>query len=396
MKFSEHVENIEQSETFRFFALMKEKIAQGKEVVPLVTGELSEHTPNNIAQAGIDAINSGKTKYTLNNGILELRQAICERVNSETQQSYKPEQVLISNGGKHALFNCLYSLCGHSDEVIIIAPFYASYPDMIKLTGAKPVIVDTILNNGNPTSEIIESAINSKTKAIIINSPCNPTGVVYSKETLLEIIKIVKKHNLWLISDEIYEKILYDDAIHYSPLALDKEISDRTILLNSFSKTYAMTGWRIGYAIGPKEIIEKAALVQSQTTSNASSISQYAALEALRSDDSFIKAVVHDLKLKRDKAIELLGELDDVSYITPQGAFYLFINISAFFQSSSINNSTDMAMYLLDKHNVCTVPGSAFGADNYIRISYAGSIEAVSKGVRNIVTGLHELRAVSL
>ena len=396
MKFSEHLDNIEQSETFRFFALMKEKIAQGKEVVPLVTGELSEHTPHNIAQAGIDAIHSGKTKYTLNDGIIELRQAICDRVKIETNQDYKPDQVLISNGGKHALFNCLYSLCGHNDEVIIIAPYYSSYPDMIKLTGATPVIINTISNDGIPTKELLESAVTEKTKAIIINSPCNPTGVVYSKDTLFDIIDVVNKHKLWLISDEIYEKILYDGAIHYSPLSLDKEIYERTILLNSFSKTYAMTGWRIGYAVGPKELIQKAALVQSQSTSNASSISQYAALEALNSDDSFIKAVVHDLQKKRDTAIELLSELDDITYITPTGAFYLFINISPFFQSSSIKNSNDLALYLLDKYDVGTVPGSAFGADDYIRISYAGSFETVSKGVRNIVAGLKELRAVSL
>ncbi len=392
MEFSEHLKHIEQSKTFKFFALLKEKADLGIDVVSLITGELDEPTPSNIANAGIDAIKSGKTKYTVNNGILELRQAICDSLKDNLDIEYIPEQILVSNGGKHALFNCLYSLCGHNDEVIIISPYYASYPDMIKLTGATPIIVDTLQNNFVPNRQLLESAITKRTKAIIINSPCNPTGVVYSESTMREITDIVKQHSLWLFSDEIYDKILYPPHTHHSPLSVDSEISNRTVLLNSFSKTYAMTGWRIGYAAGPKELIEKAALVQSQTTSNASSISQYAALEALQSDDSFIETVVPNLLAKRDKAIKILSQLDKIKMETPNGAFYLFIHISNYF-NSEISDSTKMALYLLNNHNVGVVPGSAFGADDYIRLSFAPSMDKIEVGVQRIVGGLQKLQS---
>ncbi len=391
MKFSEHLQNIEQSETFKFFALIKEKIATGADVTPLVAGELDEPTPAHIAEAGIQAIKSGKTKYTLNNGILELRQAICEKFKTDNNLTYSPNQILVSNGGKHALFNCLYSLLGHDDEVILFAPYYSSYPEMIKLTGAKPIIVDTIQNGSIPTSKMIESAITKKTKAIIINSPSNPTGIVYDRSTLVEITKLVKKHSLWLISDEIYEKIIFPPFKHFCPLSVNSDIIDQTIILNGFSKTYSMTGWRIGYAAGPKELIEKAALVQSQTTSNASSISQYAALEALNSDDAFILTIIPKLLAKRDRAIEILSKLEDIEIIKPDGAFYLFVKVSAFYQKDSIDNSTKLAIYLLEKHNVGVVPGVAFGADDYIRISFAPSMDKIENGVQQIVNGLQTL-----
>lgn len=391
MKFSEHLQDIEQSETFKFFALIKEKIARGDTVIPLVTGELDEPTPLCIAKAGIEAIKSGKTKYTLNNGIVELRQAICDKLKKENNLLYTPEQILISNGGKHALFNCLYSLCGHNDEVIIFAPYYSSYPSMIKLTGAVPIIIDTIKNGSIPTAEMIDSAITEKTKAIIINSPCNPTGVVYDTSLLTEISHLVKKHSLWLISDEIYEKIIFPPHRHFSPVTLDSDICDQTIILHSFSKTYAMTGWRIGYAVGPKELIAKAALVQSQTTSNASSISQYAALEALKSDNTFIYNLLPTLIAKRDKAIEILSQLDNIEIIKPNGAFYLFVKVSNYYNTNSVTNSSELTVYLLENHHVGVVPGAGFGADEYIRISFAPSIEKVESGVQQIVYGLQEL-----
>ncbi len=391
MKFSEHLNNIEQSETFKFFALIKEKIAHGDNVISLVAGELDEPTPLHIANAGINAINSGNTKYTLNNGILELRQVICEKLKRENNLLYTPDQILISNGGKHALFNCLYSLCGHNDEVIIFAPYYSSYPSMIKLTGAVPVIIDTMINGSIPTASMIESAITEKTKAIIINSPCNPTGVVYDTSLLTEITQLVKKHSLWLISDEIYEKIIYPPSRHFSPVTLDSEIYNQTIILHSFSKTYAMTGWRIGYAVGPQELITKAALVQSQTTSNASSISQYAALEALNSDNTFIYDLLPTLIAKRDKAIEILSQLDNIEIIKPNGAFYLFVKVSKYYQNNSITNSSELAIYLLENHNVGVVPGAGFGADEYIRISFAPSMDKVNSGVQQIVYGFQEL-----
>ncbi len=391
MKFSEHLQDIEQSETFKFFALIKEKITNGDNIIPLVAGELDEPTPLHIAKAGVEAINSGNTKYTLNNGILELRQAVCDKLKKENKLQYTPDQILISNGGKHALFNCLYSLCGHNDEVIIFAPYYSSYPSMIKLTGAVPIIIDTMKNGSIPTAEIIDSAITKKTKAIIINSPCNPTGIVYEKSLLSEIAKLVKKHSLWLFSDEIYEKIMYPPHRHFSPVTIDSEIYDQTIILHSFSKTYAMTGWRIGYAVGPKKLIEKAALVQSQTTSNASSISQYAALEALKSDNRFIHDLLPTLIAKRDKAIEILSQLDNIEIIKPNGAFYLFVNISKYYHEKSISNSSELAVYLLENHHVGVVPGAGFGADEYIRISFAPSMKKVESGVQQIVYGLQKL-----
>ncbi len=391
MRFSEHIDNIKPSETFKFFALIKEKQKNGIEVTPLVAGELDEETPVHIADAAIKAIQSGKTKYTINSGILELRESICKKLKAENDLSFKPENVLISNGGKHALFNCLYSLCGHNDEVLIFAPYYSSYPDMIKLTGATPIIVNTIKTDYIPTAESIKSAITNKTKAIIINSPCNPTGIVYDKSTLEMIADIVHENSLWLLSDEIYEKILFDDAQHFSPVSISPELYNKTIILNSVSKTYAMTGWRIGYAVGPAELIAKAALVQSQTTSNASSISQYASLAAINSDDSFIDSVIPKLLTKRDRAMKILSRMDNIEYIKPAGAFYLFLKVSSYYKKDKITNSTALAMYLLNNHNVGIVPGSAFGADDYIRISFAASLENVEKGCQQIVDGLNQL-----
>lgn len=393
MKFSEHLDTIEQSETFKFFALIKEKLKNGVAITPLVAGELEEETPTHIANAAIQAIRDGKTKYTLNNGILELRESICAKLKRENNLTYQPNNVLISNGGKHALFNCLYSLCGHNDEVIIFAPYYSSYPDMIKLTGATPIVVSTIDNKFVPTVEQLKLAIRKKTKAIIINSPSNPTGIVYDKSTLEMIAQVAHENSLWLLSDEIYEKILFDNSQHFSPVSIFPDMYDKTIILNSISKTYAMTGWRIGYAIGPKELIEKAALVQSQTTSNASTISQYAALEAINSDDSFINSVIPKLLTKRNRAIEILSQLDKIEIIKPNGAFYLFVNISAFYQAHKVDNSTKLAMYLLDNHHVGIVPGSAFGDDDYIRISFATSLENVEIGCQQIVDGLRTLNS---
>lgn len=387
MKFSSNMDNINRSGTFRFFALAKEAMAKSGDIIPLIAGELSEPTPAFIADAAQKAINDNFTKYTVNQGILELRQAICRKLENDNKCHFTPDQILVSNGVKQALFNILFALCGKKDEVIILAPYYPSYPEMIKICGAKPVVVETSLTNFLPGPETIKSAVTDNTKAIILNSPNNPTGKVYDKKTLAEIITLAKQNNLWIISDEIYEKIVYPPHQFYSI----GEIADgynKIVIVNGFSKSYSMTGWRIGYCAGPKVLIDQAEIIQSHTTSNANSISQMAALAALARGDQFIKSIIPTLQEKQKAIIEILNPI--IKFSPCEGAFYHFFDISKF-MNNEYNSSEKLAIYLLREHKVAVVPGSAFGAENYLRLSFSPALEKIKTGAERLKSGLEQL-----
>lgn len=388
MKFSKTLNGIEPSGTFRFFALMKEMIQKGEDIIPLVTGELDSPTPKFIADAGKEAIDKGQTKYTINQGITELRQAISQKYKDDYNIEYDISEIIVSNGVKHAFFNCLFSIANRGNEVIVLKPYYPSYPAMVQLCGATPVIVDENINE-------IKNAVSTKTCAIILNSPSNPSGDVFSEDFLNQINNIVLDNDLWLLYDEIYEKIVYPPNKHISPLSLSKAMKERTLLVNGLSKSYAMTGWRIGYACGPKEIIDRAALVQSHTTSNANSIAQYAAITALKDGDKFIKSLLPGLISKRDYAVKRINDIQDLVVPSPQGAFYLFFDISPYIgkihNGQVLGNSEAIAQYLLLEHKVALVPGSAFGNDKSLRLSFALEMKSLEKGLDKIKNGLEAL-----
>ncbi|KAA3635225.1 MAG: pyridoxal phosphate-dependent aminotransferase [Calditrichaeota bacterium] len=392
MKFSENVQQINESETFAFFAKMKAKIRQGADVIPLVAGELDYTTPPSISKGAIEAIDEGFTKYTVNSGILELRESICQKLQKDNSLIYQPDQILVSNGVKQSLFNILFALCGKGDEVIILAPYWPSYPSMVKMTGATPVYVDTSDTEFRPSIERFKNAITDRTKMVIINSPNNPTGIVYKKETLTTIAEIVKEHDLWLMSDEIYEKIIFAPAVHYTPSQLIPEIHDKTIVVNGFSKSYAMTGWRVGYAAGPEELIKKAGVVQSHTTSNVCSIAQKAALKALDNGDDFVNQILPDLKEQYTYTTEFLHSIPGIKTTDPSGAFYFFFPVHNYikkkFKGKVIENTTELADYLMDEHNVALVPGVAFGTPGYLRLSYTVKLERLKIGLEKIKAGL--------
>ena len=387
MKFSANMNNINRSGTFRFFALAKEAMAKSGDIIPLITGELSEPTPDFITNAAKKAMDDNFTKYTVNQGILELRQAIARKLENENYSQYSPDQILVSNGVKQALYNCLFALCGKGDEVILLAPFYPSYPEMVKISGAKPLVIDTAKTDFLPDLNKIRTSIHENTKAIILNSPNNPTGKVYDRQTLSEIVKLARQNNLWIISDEIYEKIIFPPQ-KFCSIGEVADGYEKIVIVNGFSKSYSMTGWRLGYAAGSKELIDKAELIQSHTTSNANSISQHAALAALQHGDEFIAQVIPALLEKQQAVLDILNPLLELK--PTEGAFYLFFNIRKFLKDE-IANSEQLALYLLNEHNVAVVPGSAFGAENYLRLSFSPALEQVREGARRLKSGLEQL-----
>lgn len=379
-----------------FFARVSQLKQDGQDIISLAAGELDCPSPPCVCDAGIKAIKDGFTRYTVNSGIIELRQAISNKLAEDNSLTYSSDQILISNGAKQVLFNLLFTLCGKDDEVIIFSPYYPTYPELIKIAQAKPVIVPTFPeDNFQIDRERLAQAVTRKTKLIILNTPNNPTGAVYSRESLSIISNIIKEYDIWLLSDEIYEKIVYPPDVHYSPPQLFPELINRTLIVNGFSKTYAMTGWRIGYGAGPKEIIDKAALIQSHTTSNASSISQKAAVMALESGNNFIEEIISTLEIKRNRATSILNSIEGVQCPQPSGAFYLFPSIKKFLGSKNgrtiIKSSYEMAEYLLNKKNVAVVPGTTFGDDESIRISFATDIDSIEKGCLRIKEGLELL-----
>lgn len=394
---SERARRVQPSPTLAIDSMAKAMRSEGKDVINFGVGEPDFDTPENIKEAAIRAIRNGFTKYTPASGISELKDAIIDKLRRENSLSYTPEEIIISCGAKHSLYNIAQALLQKGDEVIIPVPYWVSYPEQVVLNDATPVFVGTEEEDSfilRP--EALRESITTRTKALILNSPSNPTGTTYRKKDLEAIAEICLKHNIIIISDEIYEKLVYDDTHHISIASLGPEIKNRTIVVNGLSKCYAMTGWRIGYAAGPKEIIKAMAAIQSQSTSNPTSIAQKAAVEALRGPQDSVRLMVEEFDRRRRYMVSELNSIEGVSCTKPTGAFYVFPRIDSFFgrsaSNSIIKNSSDLCMYLLKEALVATVPGSAFGDDRYIRLSYATSMENIKKGMERIREALKRLK----
>ena len=336
------------------------------------------------------AIRDGFTKYTPNNGTLELRRAIAAKLKNDNGLEYGPDEVLVSNGAKQAFFNALWALLSPGEEVLIPQPYWVSYPDMVNLIGAVPRFIPTPKDNGfRLTLEALEAAWTPKAKVLILNSPSNPTGVVYSQKELDQFAVFLSQKKIWALSDEIYEKIVYDSNGSAS-IARSPRMKEQTIVVNGFSKAYAMTGWRLGYAAGPKEVIQKASAIQSHITTNACSISQKAGIGALRGDQRPLAEMAREFKARRDFLGPALRKVPKLSFTVPQGAFYLWIDISAYL-GGRVKDSIELCQYLLEKHNVALVPGEAFGSPGYVRLAYAIQQARLAEGVNRLIAGFSGL-----
>ncbi len=386
MKFSDRVSQLKSSPTLAISAKAKEMRKRGLDVIGFGAGEPDFDTPLNIKEAAIEAIKKGFTKYTPASGIIELKNAVCEKLKRDNSLRYKPDEIAISCGAKHALYNIFQVLCQKQDEVIIISPYWVSYTEMVRLSGAEPRIVEAKEANGFVVApEEIKKNITKRTKAIIINSPSNPTGAVFGKELLEKIARIAVSKKIFVVSDEIYEKLIYDGEEHTSIGSLNKEISKLTLTVNGVSKTYSMTGWRIGYVAGPLDIIKKVGALQSHSTSNPSSISQMAALEALSGSIEALFKMKEEFVARRDYMVKRMNSFKNVSCVKPKGAFYLFSNISG----TGLDSVTFSAR-LLEEARVACVPGIAFGSDRHIRLSFATSMENIKTGLDRIENWLEK------
>lgn len=393
---SVRAKNIKPSPTLAIDAKAKALKASGHDVVNFGVGEPDFDTPGNIKEAAVKALRDGFTKYTPVGGIDPLKDAIIDKFREDNGLEFAREEIIVSCGAKHSLYNIAQALYGPGDEVIIPSPYWVSYPDQVVLNDAVPIIVKTYESDAfmlNP--EALEAHITGKTRALILNSPSNPTGLTYDRKAIEKIAEVVLRHNLFVISDEIYEKLVYDGAEHVSIASLGSEIKKRTIVVNGLSKSHAMTGWRVGFAAGPKDIIKAMTNIQSQSTSNPNSMAQKAAVEALTGPKDFIDIMRKEFDKRRKFLVSELNSMPDVKCITPTGAFYAFPNISGLFgkeDGKPILNSSDLALYLLEQANVALVPGDAFGDDSYIRLSYATSMENLKKGVERIREAFGRLR----
>ncbi len=397
MKLSANMTNMRPSGTMAYFARVRELVQAGRNIISLATGELHSPTPEQICRAGIRAIREGHTKYTLNPGLRDLRGAIARTVSAAQGIRYAFDQVIVSNGSKQSLFNALYAACGPGDEVIVMSPYYPSYPEQVRMAGATPVLVPTRRGQGYQIDEaLLRSQISERTRAIVINSPNNPTGMVYDEKSLQAVAQMARETECWVISDDIYEAIVYPPAQMRYILRVAPDLADRVVIVSGFSKSYAMTGWRVGYAVGPKGIVDAMALVQSHVTNNASSVSQHAALAALEEGSDFRAKVVVQLQMQRDTAHEVLTGVAGVECPLGEGAFYLFPDVSGVLGGMAgereIRTSSDLALYLLEEHEVAVVPGSAFGLESCIRISYATVDSRLNEGLRRLQTGLEQIR----
>jgi aspartate aminotransferase len=362
----------------------------GKDIIILGAGEPDFNTPENIRNEAIKAINEGFTKYTQASGMEELKTAITKKFKRDNKLTYSNSQVMISTGAKQCLCNVFAAILNPGDEVIVPKPYWVSYPELIKLVDGVPRFVfGDEENSFKYTKPLLENALNSRTKAILINNPNNPTGAVYNKYELTMIADFAKEHDLIIISDEIYEKFNYESENYISIASISDDSYNRTIIIHGVSKTYAMTGWRIGYVVGNEKVIKLMSSIQSHTTSNPNSIAQYAAVEALNGDQSSVKKMVEEFKKRRDYIVEKINNNNTLSCKKPSGAFYIMINISKMIgkviDGNRINNSIDFSNILLEKEKVAVIPGDGFGISDYIRISYATSMDNVKEGIRRII-----------
>jgi aspartate aminotransferase len=396
MQVASRIRQIPPSATLALNAKANQLKAQGVDIVNFGVGEPDFDTPANIREAAIRAINEGFTRYTPVGGIPDLKEAIIDKFQGDYGLTYKPSEILVSCGGKHGLYNLFQIMFEPGDEVIIPAPFWVSYVPMAMLAEAVPVIVPTREANGfKLTAAELKARLTPKTKALVLNSPSNPTGGVYTKKELEALGQVVLEHGLFVISDDIYDKILFDGARFVNIAMLDPELKARTFILNGVSKTYAMTGWRIGYLAGPAAGIAAATNLQSQSTSNATSISQKAAVEALRGPQDTVAAMVAEFAWRRDDILKRTLDIPGVTCTKPGGAFYLFPNFSAYFgqlkPAPGQSHSQALADYLLTEARLAAVPGNEFGEDNCLRFSYATSRERIATGLSRIKEALQKL-----
>ena len=398
MELSKRAMSIKASTTMAISSKAAEMKAAGLPVVTFGAGEPDFNTPEHIRQAGIDAINNGQTRYTPAAGTPALRQAVCDKLKKDNGLDYEPAQIVISNGAKHSLMNTFMAILNEGDEVIIPAPFWLSYSEMVRIAGGVPVIIYTKKENQfMMTKEELEQAYTEKTKAIVLTSPSNPTGQVMSKDDLQMIADFAVKNDILVIADEIYEKLIYDeDKQHISIASLGKEIYDRTIVINGVSKSYAMTGWRIGYTAAPLAISKLMASLQSHMASNPNSIAQAATVAALNGPQDCVAEMLVEFKKRRDYIFEREEAIPMLSALKPQGAFYLFVDVSGTYGKSYdgavINTAADFATILLDKKYVAVVPCADFGMPDYIRLSYATSLEIIKEGMDRIEAMVNELK----
>lgn len=396
MTISRRAQGITPSPTLTITAKAKAMKAEGIDVIGFGAGEPDFDTPDHIKKAAIKALENGFTKYTPAGGIDELKDAVIGKFKRDNGLDYDRTQILISCGGKHCLYNLAQVLFDTGDEVIIPSPYWVSYPPIVTLADALPVILETTEESGfKMDPDKLRRTITKRTKALVLNSPCNPTGTTYTESELREIADIVLKKGIYVISDDIYEKIVYDGFKYISIASFDKEIKERTIIVHGVSKTYSMTGWRIGFTAGPSSIIEAMNKVQGQSTSNPTSISQKASQEALNGPQDLVQAMVGEFQKRRDYVINRLNSLEGVSCIKPVGAFYAFPNFSSYlgksFRGKPIRDSMDLADYLLDVARVAVVPGAAFGAEGFERLSFATSMENIEIGMDRIEKTIREL-----
>jgi aspartate aminotransferase len=396
-KLAERIGRIEESITIAITAKAKEMNAAGIKILSFGAGEPDFDTPDNIKEAAIKAIKNGFTKYTAAGGTNELKDAIIEKEKKINSVAYKRNEICVSAGGKQNLFNLSQVLFEEGDEVIILSPYWVTYEAIVKYANAIPVVITASDKTGFvPTQEQLLQAITPKTKAIILNNPSNPTGGVFEKKDLEFLAELALKNDFWVISDEMYESIVYDNYKPVSIASFSKEIKDKTIVVNGVSKTYSMTGWRIGYSCGDSEITENMIKLQSQSTSNPTSIAQMAALEALTGPQDSIEVMRKEFEKRRNYIVSALNSINGITCFNPKGAFYVFPNISALYGKSingkTINNSMDFASVLLDEAKVAVVPGIGFGDDNYVRLSFATSMQVIQEGIEAIKEFVSKLK----
>ncbi len=397
MKLAKRMAMIKPSPTLAVDAKAKAMKAQGIDVIGFGVGEPDFDTPDNIKDAAIKALKAGFTKYTPAGGTDELKGAVCDKFKNENGIDYSPADILISCGAKHSLYNIFQALLDDGDEVIIPAPYWVSYPDMAYLAGAVPVSIPTTEQSGfKITPKQLQKAITPKTRMLILNSPSNPTGASYSRDDLSGLAQVLLGTGIIVVSDEIYEKLVYDGFTSTSIVTVEPRLKAQTIIVNGVSKTYSMTGWRIGYAAGPSDAIKAMANIQSQSTSNPTSFAQKGAVEAMQGPQGFIAEMVAEFDRRRTYMVKRLNGIAEFSCLTPNGAFYAFPNVSGVYgrqaEGMAISNSNDFATYLLEKANVAVVAGGAFGADNNIRLSYATSMANIEKGLDRIEKAVKALQ----
>ena len=394
---AERTKLIKPSVTLAIAAKAGQLRSKGIDVVNFSAGEPDFDTPEHIKAAAVAALRKGMTKYTDVKGIEPLRAAIADKYEREYGLRYRKEDVLVSCGAKHSLYNVLQAVVDRGDEVVIPAPYWVSYADMALLAGGIPKVIQTGESSGfRIEAEQLAAQLTSRTKVFVLNSPCNPTGASYDVDELVAIARVLEKHSCLVIADDIYEKIVYDNFHVQNIVALSPALRDRAIIINGVSKTYAMTGWRIGYALGPEDVISAAGKIQSQSTSNPTSIAQAAALEAISGPQDDVDRMVREFNKRRDVIVDRLNSIEGIRCLKPQGAFYVFPNISALFgraaKGRKLGSPCEVADYLLEEARVAVVPGEDFGSSEHIRFSYATALEDIEKGCKRIEAAIGKLR----